>query len=298
MEILLAGASGALGRALRTRLLADGHVVRRLVRGDAAAPDEHHWDPARGLLDPALVEAADAVVNLGGSPLIGNPHSATYRREVRQSRVDTTTTVARAIAATDTKPTLIAANGIAYYGDRGEEILDEHAGSRGDHLLTQVTRDWQAATEPASEAGARVCILRTPPVMDRRSGALKAMLPAFRLGLGGPLGSGRQWFPIVSLDDWVAAVTHLLANEQSSGPYNIVMPEPTTNKEFTRTLARLLHRPALLRVPAFAIEKAAGPLAPELLGSVRAVPAKLTAEGFRFSHPDVEAVLRAALARE
>ncbi|QWC85690.1 TIGR01777 family oxidoreductase [Nocardioidaceae bacterium] len=301
MRVLVAGASGFLGTRLRERLDADGHEVVQLVRREPGAPNERRWDPSSRQVDVEDVRGADAVVNLGGSPLIGNPHSKKYRRELRQSRVDTTTTLAEAIASVAgadgdaAAPTFVAANGIAYYGDHGDQVVTETTESRGDALLTSVTRDWQRATQPADRAGARVVVLRTPPVIDRRSGALKAMLPIFKTGLGGPLGSGQQYFPIVSTHDWVRVVVEALTNEDLAGPVNPVIPEPTTNAEFTATLADLLNRPAFLKVPAFVIDKAAGPLSPELLGSVRAVPRALLDTGFTFAHPEVESVLRAAL---
>ena len=300
MRVLVAGASGFLGSQLREQLRADGHEVVQLVRRAPSADHERRWDPSQRQVDVEDVRGADAVVNLGGSPLIGNPHSRKYRKALRQSRIDTTATLADAVAkvAGDDKassPVYIAANGIAYYGDHGHEVVTEQTESRGDALLTSVSRDWQRAATSAVDAGARVVVLRTPPVIDRRSGALKAMLPLFKLGLGGPLGSGEQYFPIVSTHDWVRVVMAAITDDQIEGPVNPVIPEPTTNAEFTATLADMVHRPAFFRVPAFVIDKAAGPLSPELLGSVRAIPEKLTERGFAFDHPDVEAVLRAGL---
>ena len=301
MRVLVAGASGFLGTQLRDRLDADGHEVVQLVRREPSGEHERRWDPAKREVDLDHVRGCGAVVNLGGSPLIGNPHSKKYRRELRQSRVDTTATLAGAIAkmadadGDAAAPAYIAANGIAFYGDHGDQVVTEETESRGDALLTSVSRDWQKAALPAERAGARVVVLRTPPVIDRRSGALKAMLPIFKAGLGGPLGSGDQYFPIISTHDWVRVVIDALLDDDLSGPVNPVIPEPTTNAEFTATLADLLHRPAFFRVPGFVIDKAAGPLSPELLGSVRAVPQKLLDHGFRFDHPDVEQVLKAAL---
>ncbi len=302
MRFLLAGASGMLGTALRTRLLREGHEVTRLVRGEPSGPDQRRWDPYADDLDLAIdrsvLEGIDVAVNLGGTPLVGNPHSARYRRNVLQSRVATTRTMAGAVAraaAEGNPPSFLAGNGIAYYGDRGNEVLTEDSGSRGDSLLTRVTRQWQEATEPAERAGARVVVLRTPPVLDRSSGVLRLILPIFRLGLGGPLGPGSQYFPVVSLPDWVSAVVHLATNETSTGPYNLTIPEPPTNAEFTEALGRLLHRPTVLRIPSFVLDKAAGQLSPELLGSVRAIPAKLTADGFTFAHSSVDEVLAVAL---
>ena len=301
MRVLVAGASGFLGSQLRDRLDSEGHEVVQLVRGEPSSSHQRRWNPAERQVDVDDVRGVDAVVNLGGSPLIGNPHSKKYRKALRQSRIDTTATLAEAVAEvarSDEHPTpvYVAANGIAFYGDHGDQVVTEESESRGDALLTSVSRDWQRAATAAVDAGARVVVLRTPPVIDRRSGALKAMLPIFKLGLGGPLGSGEQYFPIVSTHDWVRVVMASLTDEQIEGPVNPVIPEPTTNAEFTATLADLVNRPAFFRVPGVVIDKAAGPLSPELLGSVRATPEKLTQRGFTFDHPDVEAVLRAALA--
>lgn len=295
MRFLIAGSSGFLGTALREHLRAEGHDVVRLVRGTARGPEEASWDPYAGRLDRDQVEQADVVVNLAGRPLLGNPHSAKYRRELRESRVRTTSVLAEAIAASERKPVFLAQNGTAYYGDRGDEVLTEVAGPAPGSILTDVTHEWQEATTPAAEAGARVCILRTGPVLHRSGGAMKPLLLLFKSGLAGRLGAGQQYFPISSLQDWVRATTFLATNETSSGPYNMVAPDPPTNAEFTRALGKALGRPTVIPVPGPLIRLGAGPLAPELLGSLRTVPAKLQAEGFTFHHPGVDAVLRAAL---
>ncbi|MDP3967946.1 MAG: TIGR01777 family oxidoreductase [Nocardioides sp.] len=295
MRFLIAGSSGFLGTALREHLADEGHEVVRLVRGDASGPGTSPWDPYAGELDQAEVERADVVVNLAGRPLVGNPHSAAYRRDLMDSRVKTTSVLAEAIARSERKPVFLAQNGTAYYGDRGDEVLDEDSGTAEGSILTPVTRAWEAATQPAVDAGARVCVLRTGPVLHRSGGALKPILLLFKAGLGGRLGSGRQYFPISSLEDWVRATMFLATNDASSGPYNMVAPQPPTNTEFTKALGRALGRPTVLPVPAFAIRLAAGPVAPELLGSYRIVPARLQAEGFTFHHPGVDAILRSAL---
>ncbi len=295
MRFLIAGSSGFLGTALRRHLREEGHEVVRLVRGEAHGAGESSWDPYAGELDRDQVERADVVVNLAGRPLLGNPHSAAYRRELRESRVTTTAVLAEAIAAGDRKPAYLAQNGTAFYGDRGAEMLTEEAGTAPGSILTDVTREWQDATLPASEAGARVCILRTGPVLHRSGGAMKPLLLLFRSGLAGRLGGGQQYFPVASLHDWVRATTFLATNETSAGPYNMTAPDPPTNAEFTRALGAALGRPTVIPVPGPLIRLGAGPLAPELLGSLRTVPAKLQAEGFTFRHPGVEAVIRAAL---
>lgn len=294
-HLLLAGASGFLGTHLREALLAGGHRVTSLTRGQATGADQSRWDPYAGRLDPEVVEAADVVVNLAGAPTAGNPHSEKWARELRESRVTTTRVLAEAIAASDRKPAFLAGNGISYYGDRGEELLDESKDSRGDSLLTSVTRDWQAATEPASAAGARVCVLRTAPVMDRRSEPLKQLRLLFLAGVGGKLGDGRQRMAMISLRDWVGATIHLAEHADASGPFNLCCPETPTNAEFTQAMAAQLHRPSFATVPKFALKIGAGKMAPELLGSMNAVPAALEASGYEFRDREVRAVVRAGL---
>jgi len=244
------------------------------------------------------VEAADVVVNLAGSPTAGNPHSAKWARELRESRVRTTSTLATAIAASDRKPSFLAGNGISYYGDRGDEVLTEESDSRGDALLTSVTREWQAATQPAVDAGARVCVLRTSPVLDRRSEPLKQLRLLFKAGLGGKLGPGTNYMPIISLRDWVGGVVHLAEHDDVSGPVNLVCPRPPTNAEFTEELARQLSRPSFARVPKALIKLGAGRMADEILGSVNARPTVLQSSGYSFSDRDVAEVLRAGLNAE
>jgi len=298
VRILIAGSSGFLGRAL-TRSLADrGHSVVALVRRPASGPGESAWDPYAATYDRAAVEAADVVVNLAGSPTAGNPHSAKWARELRESRVRTTSTLATAIAASDRKPSFLAGNGISYYGDRGDEVLTEESDSRGDALLTSVTREWQAATQPAVDAGARVCVLRTSPVLDRRSEPLKQLRLLFKAGLGGKLGPGTNYMPIISLRDWVGGVVHLAEHDDVSGPVNLVCPRPPTNAEFTEELARQLSRPSFARVPKALIKLGAGRMADEILGSVNARPTVLQSSGYSFSDRDVAEVLRAGLNAE
>jgi uncharacterized protein (TIGR01777 family) len=294
MRFLIAGSSGFLGTRLRERLLAEGHTVTSLVRRPPG-PDQVRWDPYAAPLGPDVVDAHDVVVNLAGSPTAGNPHSQKWAHQLRESRVVTTRVLAEAIAASDTTPTFLAGNGISYYGDHGSEVLTEDSESRGDALLTSVTHDWQAATEPAAAAGARVVVLRTSPVMDRRSEPLRALRLLFKSGLGGPLGDGQQYMPMISARDWTGAVVHAGENDGVDGPVNLVCEQVPRNEEFTRTLAHLVHRPAVVRAPAFALRRAAGRMAPELLGSMRAAPAKLLATGFTFCDPDVSAVLTEGL---
>jgi uncharacterized protein (TIGR01777 family) len=296
MRIVLAGASGFLGTAWRDHLARNGHEVVRLVRGEALAAAESRWDPYAGQVDRSVIEDADVVANLAGAPLAHLPWTAAYRRTFVASRVATTRTLAEAIAASDRKPAFLAQNGVAGYGGNGDVPSTEESALDADTFMGQVTRDWQDATAPAAEAGARVVVMRTAVVLDRRGSALKPLVLVFKAGLGGPVASGDQYFSTISLSDWVRAATHLATSEDARGPYNLTGPNPTTNAEFTRELARLLHRPARVPVPAWPIRLAAGPVASELLGSTRVEPARLLADGFTFEHPTLTSRLTAALA--
>jgi uncharacterized protein (TIGR01777 family) len=295
MRFLLAGASGFLGTRLSESLTLAGHEVTALVRRSPGA-GQAQWDPYAGQLDPSLVEQADVVVNLAGSPTLGNPHSKKWASQLRDSRITTTRVLAEAIAASSHRPAFLAGNGISFYGDHGTEPVTEMSESRGDAFLTGVTIDWQAATSAAVDAGARVCILRTAPVLDRRNAPLKQQLLLFKAGLGGRIGSGRQYFPVISTQDWVAAVTFLGEHAEVSGPVNLSCPVAPTNADFTRELAALVHRPAFVRVPGAIVKPAAGRMATEVLGSIRAVPEVLIESGFRFADQDVAEVLRSAIA--
>lgn len=295
MRFLIAGASGFLGGRLREHLLAVGHDVTTLVRR-APGPGQAQWDPYSSALDLDLVEKSDVVINLAGSPTLGNPHSARWADDLRSSRVTTTRVLAEAIAASTRRPAFLAGNGISYYGDHGDAPVTEDAQSRGDAFLTSVTLDWQAAAQPAVDAGARVCVLRTAPVLDRGSAPLRQLRLLFSLGLGGRLGNGRQYFPVISLQDWVGAVSFLAEHEDVAGPVNLCCPQTPTNAQFTAALAGLVHRPAVIPVPAALLRPAAGRMAPELLGSIRAVPQVLLDEGFRFADRTVTDVLASATA--
>lgn len=296
MHIVIAGASGFLGTALRAELGSHGHDVTALVRRASTSPSESTWDPYADTLEQSVVDAADVVVNLAGTPTAGNPHSATWARELRESRVTTTRVLAEAIARSPEPAAFLAGNGISWYGDHGEQVLTEASDSRGHALLTQVTREWEAATTPAREAGSRVCVLRTSPVMDRRSAPLKQLRLVFRAGLGARLGDGRQHMAMISLRDWVGGVVHLAEHESASGAFNLCCSHTPTNAEFTQALAAQLHRLALVAVPKIGLRVGAGAMAPELLGSLNARPAALEAAGYVFRDPDVTAVLQTGLA--
>ncbi|MEJ7630364.1 MAG: TIGR01777 family oxidoreductase [Nocardioidaceae bacterium] len=294
MVVLLAGASGFLGTALAQRLRDNGHTTRRLVRSDPG-PDDVGWDPYQGDLPAEALVGVDAVVNLAGAPIAHWPWTSAYRKVLRDSRVQTTETIASALAGLDEPPALVNASAIGYYGtDRGDDDLDEQS-ARGDGFLAGVVEQWEAATRPVSEAGGRVVLLRTAVVLDDAGGALKVMKLPFSLGVGGRLGNGRQWFSTISLDDWVSAVVRAVTDEDMSGPYNLAAPEPATNAELTRLLGEMLHRPTVLRVPAFALKALLGELSGEVLGSLKVRPTRLLESGFEFAHPDLESELRAAL---
>ncbi len=295
MRIVIAGASGLLGTALGERFRAAGHDVVRLVRHPATSSDESQWDPDANAVDRAVIESADVVVNTAGAPLVGNVHSKKWARQVRESRIRTTTVLAEAIAAGASRPAFLVSNGIAYYGDHGSEVVTEDSPSLGNGFLTQVTREWQAATEPAAAAGARVCVLRTSPVATKANPLYRIQIPLFKLGLGTRMGSGEQYSPLISLHDWVGAVAHLADHPTASGPFNLCCPVTPTNAEFTKALAKALHRPTFLFAPAPVLRVAAGPMAPEVLNSVNLRPAALVRAGYAFRNGDVHDVLDAML---
>jgi uncharacterized protein (TIGR01777 family) len=296
MRFVVAGGSGFLGKALRDHLARQGHEVVRLVRGEPASAHESRWDPYTGVVEQRVVDGADIVVNLAGATFYRWPLTESYQRTFRDSRVVTTRVLAEAVARAEAKPALLAQNGTSYYGDRGEEVLteDSPAGDDGT-FLNGITKDWEAATGPASDAGARVCVLRTSAVLHRSGGAFKPLNLLFRAGLGGPAGDGRQYFPTISLNDWVRAVTFLAEHDECAGAYNLTGPAPTTNEEFTKALGRMVHRPTLLRLPATPLRKVFPELSPELLSSVRAEPTRLQEAGFSFEEPTLNQRLAAAM---
>jgi len=296
MLILLAGASGFLGSALRERLGEAGHSTRRLVRSEPQGVAEFRWDPYQGHLPDEALAGVDVVVNLAGAPIAHWPWTSSYRKTLVESRTATTRTIVDAITALATpRPALVNGSAIGYYGkDRGDAELDESS-PPGEGFLADLVKQWEAATVPASHVGVRVVLLRTAVVLDQRGGALKVMKVPFRLGVGGRLGNGRQWFPSVSLDDWVSAVERAVTDDTMSGPYNVVAPEPATNADLTELLGQQLHRPTLMRVPAFALTTVLGELSWEVLGSLKVHPTRLQTAGFVFSHPDLDSQLRAAL---
>lgn len=295
MHVVIAGASGFLGSHLSERLRVHGHEVTALVRREPQNPHESRWDPAAGQIDAEVIHRADAVVNLAGASIAGNPHSSAWAEEVMSSRVVTTELLASTIAASGRPAAFLAGNGISYYGDHGNAPVTEGSSSLGDAFLTRVTREWEDATTAARAAGARVCVLRTAPVMDRTTPPLKPLRLLFKLGGGGRLGSGSQYMPMISLRDWTGAVCYLIESRDLAGPFNLCCPTTPTNAEFTQALADALGRKAFLTAPAAVLKVAAGDLAPELLGSVNAQPAALERAGYDFADEDVTEVLAAAL---
>lgn len=295
MHILMAGASGFLGTALRRHLGLAGHTVTQLVRAEPEAPTQIRWDPYSGHLDPNCLDGVDVIVNLAGAPLAHLPWTSSYRQQIIDSRAATTATLSQAVARAEGSVALVNASGINYYGsDRGDEQLDESS-STGSDFIADVCRRWEDATSAASAAGARVAMLRTAVVLDRSGGALKPLLLPFRLGLGGRLGSGRQWFPSISLPDYLRATTTAATDAAMSGPVNVIAPVAATNAEFTAALGRRLHRPTRLSTPGVAIKAVLGEFGSTLVGGVRVAPRRLSEAGFVFSHPTIEAQLDAAL---
>ncbi|MDO3686920.1 TIGR01777 family oxidoreductase [Micromonospora sp. C28ISP2-4] len=297
MRILMAGASGFLGTRLVDRLTADGHQVTRLVRRPPRTPAERQWNPSAAQLDPRCVADADAVVNLAGAGVGDKRWNDEYRKVIRTSRVDSTTTLAITIAglpAADRPAVLLNSSAVGWYGNTGDRAVTEEAPA-GEGFLADVCRVWEAATRPAEDAGVRVVRLRTGLPLHRDGGLLKPQLLPFRLGVAGKLGSGRQWLPWISLRDWLDAAKSLLARDDVAGPVNVVGPAPVTNAEFTRELARQLHRPAIMPIPALALKVALGGFAQEALTSTRVLPGVLDKAGFTWAHPDLPGALRAAL---
>lgn len=300
MKIVIAGASGLVGNALVAALRADGHDVLRLVRRAARAPDEIAWDPARGEIDRERISGVDAVVNLAGENLGAGRWTAARRERILRSRIDATRTLVAAVLGAAVKPTVfVNASAVGFYGDRGDEVLNEES-TRGTGFLPDVCAAWEGAAARVGELGVRTVMLRFGVILAREGGALAKMLPLFRLGLGGPMGTGRQWMSWISLDDAVGAIGLALRDDRVRGPVNVVAPAPVTNADFTRELARAVRRPAFLPAPAWALRLALGKgMADEaLLGSTRAAPRVLERVGYAFRHPTLAAALQAVLGRK
>ena len=281
-RIAITGASGLIGSALVGHLKSEGHTVQRLVRRKAIAPDEISWDPKAGSVDLNALEGVNSVIHLAGAGVGDHRWTSKYRSEILNSRLLGTTTIAQAVA--QVKPqSFISASAIGFYGETGNRAVNENDRS-GEDFLAAVCREWESAADLAQ--GIRTVKLRTGLVLDPTGGALGKMLPLFRFGLGGKLGSGKQWWSWITLHDHIRAVCHLLES-QVEGPVNVTSPNPVTNQEFTSALARALHRPALLPVPAIALKIVLGGFSSEVLGSKRVVPEVLLEDGFTFDYPHV-----------
>ncbi|HUL51389.1 MAG TPA: TIGR01777 family oxidoreductase [Candidatus Nitrosotalea sp.] len=298
MNILVTGASGMIGSALTPFLTSRGHHVVKLVRS-GARPDirSAHWDPAAGKIDLKGAGPLDAVVHLAGET-IGSRWTAERKRRIRESRIQGTRLLCEALGRLSQRPrTLISASAVGFYGDRGEEWLEEESGA-GQGYLAELSGDWEAATATATRSGIRVVHLRFGIVLAPRGGALAKMLPAFKWGLGGKLGGGGHYWSWIAIDDVLGAIQHILKAGTLNGPVNAVSPNPVSNLEFTRTLGRVLRRPTVFAVPRFALELLFGEMAREaLLSSARVKPAKLLADGFEFLFPELEPALRHLLDR-
>ena len=300
MRILMAGASGFLGTRLAQRWRDAGHDVTRLVRHPAQRPDQAQWKPSAGELDPTLIADADVVVNLAGAGVGDKRWNGGYKNTLRSSRVDTTGTIARAIAnlpAADRPRTLLQGSAVGWYGDTGDRKVTEESPA-GKGFLADLCRVWEAAATPAENAGTRVALLRTGLPLDADGGLLKPQMLPFRMGVGGKLGNGRQWVPWISLLDWLRAVDFVLERDDIAGPVNVVGPEPVTNATFTEVFGRVLNRPTVMPIPGIALQVALGEFAGEALRSQRVLPGVLSRAGFEWEHPTVESALRAATAEK
>ncbi len=285
MKIVVSGASGLMGSALVPSLRKDGHEVSRLVRRRAAAADEIFWDPMREEIDAAGLVGTDAVINLAGAGIGDHRWTDTYRREILDSRVLGTKTLTRAMADLHPAPSVfVGGNAIGYYGDTGDLEVDED-GPKGEGFASDVVAAAEQAAQPARDAGIRVVSARSGLVVAAGGGAWARMIPLFKLGLGGRLGSGQQWWSTISLADQVAALTWLVSNPGLSGPVNLTAPESIRNVDMTKAMGHLLHRPTVFVVPAFALRTALGGFSSEVLRSTKVSPGKLVHSGFRFSHP-------------
>ena len=295
MLVVVAGSSGLIGTALVSGLRSAGHEVLRLVRRPATGPDERRWDPEAGTIEAGALTGADAVVNLCGVGVGDKRWSGSYKQEIRDSRNAPAEVLGRAVGEHGV-PSFLSASAVGYYGDGGSTVLTEQSPA-GTGFLADVCVEWEASAAEAASSGARVLLLRTGLVLAPTGGLLGRLKPLYRLGLGGRLGDGRQYFPWISLADEVAAIMHLLEHPTISGPVNLTGPSPVTNADFNRALGAALHRPAPWVVPGFAVRTLLGSFGREgILAGQRAVPAVLQASGYTFRHPTVDSAMQAAVA--
>ncbi|MGW3990228.1 TIGR01777 family oxidoreductase [Streptomyces sp. NPDC004830] len=296
-RIAVAGASGLIGGALVRSLASDGHEVVRLVRREPRGTDEVRWDPEGGRVDAAGLAGCAAVVNLAGAGVGDRRWTDAYKQRIRDSRVNGTAALARAVASLDDadRPRVfVNGSAIGYYGETGDRAVDESAPA-GSGFLPEVCVEWEEAAAPAREAGVRTAFTRTGLVVSREGGAWGRLFPLFRAGLGGRMGDGRQYWSFVALHDEVAAIRHLLDTDGLSGPFNVTAPNPLTNREITAAMGRVLRRPTVFPVPAPVLRSVLGEMAGDVLGSARVLPTRLLDSGFRFAFPDIEGAIRAAL---
>jgi uncharacterized protein (TIGR01777 family) len=295
-RILVSGASGPIGAALLPSLRSHGHKVVRLIRGPASGDEQISWDPAKPL-SAESVSGFEAVIHLAGESIVGR-WTAAKKARIRDSRVQGTRHLAEALAQAPQRPALlISASAVGYYGHRGDEVLREDS-SPGQDFLAEVCRQWEAATQPAALAGIRTVNMRIGLILSQVGGALPKMLTPFRLGVGGNIGNGRQWWSWIDVNDVAGAVHHIMKTDLLQGPVNLVAPNPVTNAEFTKTLAQVLHRPAIFPMPAFAARLAFGEMADELLlASQRVEPAKLVSSGYPFQRSELKTALEEILQR-
>jgi uncharacterized protein len=297
MKVLISGASGLVGSAVRDALRNDGYTVGQFVRpGGTARAGDVRWDPASGTADMATMEGADAVICLSGASVGEGRWTAERKKVLRSSRVDLTRVLVELLARLGQKPrVLVAASAIGYYGNRGDEILTE-ASTAGNDFIAQLARDWETESLRAEAVGIRTAILRFAVILSAKGGALARMVLPFKLGAGGRLGSGRQWVSWVALEDVVEIVRVAIVDERMRGPVNVAAPGPVQNVEFTRMLARVLNRPAIFPAPAFVLRIVLGEMADGLLlASQRVIPEKLRAAGYRFRHENIEDALEGIL---
>jgi uncharacterized protein (TIGR01777 family) len=292
MKILIGGSHGLVGTALIKSLETEGHEIFRLVRHAPASRTEVEWSPDRYSIALARIEGFDAVVNLAGESIAEGRWTDDKKRRIRESRVKGTKLLGDALANLAIPPkTFVCASAIGYYGNRGDELLTETSAA-GDGFLAKVCAEWEAATALATAKGIRVVNARFGVILDTNGGALKKMLPPFRMGVGGKIGSGKQWMSWIALDDVVAGIQFALANDSIKGPVNFVAPNPVTNAEFTKTLGKALSRPTIFPIPAFAIKLLFGEMGEALLlGGQRVAPKRLAAGGYVFSYPQLEQAL-------